>query len=218
MSFLTQAKTKRFLAVHGWSGTLLGLLLYVCIFTGSIVVFEDEIDSWSRGQIAYHDSIGTLVDHKFRVAARDVDRKYYEEVSIFRLADGNMRYLFHTHETDQETGRIVEPIVRMTLDSETGDVIERWEGLRSELPSDPGGALRNFWVDLHVQLYMPNPYGIILVGVLGLAMMFAAVSGILIHRHVLRDAFVAARSSKRLVGARDLHVLAGTWGLPFAFI
>ena len=218
MSFLTQAKTKRFLAVHGWSGTLLGLLLYVCIFTGSIVVFEDEIDSWSRGQIAYHDSIGTLVDHKFRVAARNVDRKYYEEVSIFRLADGNMRYLFHTHETEQETGRIVAPIVRVTLESETGDVIERWEGLRSELPSDPGGALRNFWVDLHVQLYMPNPYGIILVGVLGLAMMFAAVSGILIHRHVLRDAFVAARSSKRLVGARDLHVLAGTWGLPFAFI
>ncbi|MEM8648652.1 MAG: PepSY-associated TM helix domain-containing protein, partial [Pseudomonadota bacterium] len=127
------------------------------------------------------------------------------EVSIFRLADGKMRYLFHTHETDKETGRIVEPTVRITLDPETGEVIERWEGLRSEQPSEPGGALRDFWVDLHVQLYLPNPFGIILVGML-------------IHKHVFRDAFVAARSSARLVGARDLHVLAGTWGLPFAFI
>ncbi|MEM6480556.1 MAG: PepSY-associated TM helix domain-containing protein [Pseudomonadota bacterium] len=219
MSFLSQAKTKRFLSVHGWSGTILGLLLYVCIFTGSIVVFDNEIGTWSKGQInESRTTLGPRIDHHFRTAARDVDRSYYEEVSIFRTSEGDMRYIFHTHDTDPETGQIIEPKVDITLDPETGEVIERWEGLSSEQPRDAGSALANFWVDLHVQLYLPNPYGLILVGVLGMMMMAAAISGIIIHSHVFRDAFVAGRGSDRLVGARDLHVLAGTWGLPFAFI
>ncbi|MEM6311834.1 MAG: PepSY-associated TM helix domain-containing protein, partial [Pseudomonadota bacterium] len=218
MSFLSQAKTKRFLAVHGWSGTLLGLLLYVCIFTGSIVVFEDEIGHWSQGQVAHHDGLGTQVDHRFRVAARDVDRSYYEEVFVSRLANGDMLYVFEGTEEDRETGRTVDPVVQITVDGQSGEVVERWEGLRSEQPVPTGSALRDFFVDLHVQLYLPNPYGLILVGVLGLMMMSAAISGILIHKHVFRDAFVAARSPTRLVGARDLHVLAGSWGLPFAFV
>lgn len=218
MSFLGQAKTKRLLSVHGWSGTVLGLLLYVCIFTGSIVVFEDEIDTWSQGIVDHHATIGTRVDHHFRVAARSVDRDYYEEVRIFRLPEGDMRYVFHTHRTDPETGRVVEPTVRLTVNGKTGAVIDRWEGLRSDQPSDPAGALRDFWVDLHVQLYLPNPYGIVLVGILGLMMMAATISGILIHRHVFRDAFISARNPARLVGARDLHVLAGSWALPFGFI
>ena len=218
MSTLGQAKTKRLLAVHGWSGTVLGLLLYVCVFSGSIVVFEDEIDTWAQGIVEHHDTLGARVDHHFRVAARDVDRRYYEDVQIFRLPDGNMQYLFHTHETDAETGRIVEPTVHITVDGESGVVVDRWEGLRGEHPPAPGSALRDFWVDLHVQLYLPNPYGLILVGALGLMMMAAAISGILIHKHLFRDAFVSARNRTRLVGARDLHVLAGSWGLPFALI
>lgn len=218
MSFLSQAKTKRLLTVHGWSGTILGILLFACIFTGSIVVFEDEIQDWSSGGVGQYSGLGTRVHHEFTQIARDVDPRYYEEVSLFRLPSGGMRYLFHTHETDPDTGQIVEYGVRVISDPKTGGVAERWEGPLRELPSDNRSALRDFWVDLHVQLYLPNPYGLVLVGVLGMMMMAAAISGILIHRHVVRDAFVAARETKRLVGARDLHVLAGTWGLPFAFI
>ena len=218
MSFLSQAKTKRFLAVHGWSGTVLGLLLYVCIFTGSIVVFDTEIDAWSQGLVTEERVLGPRIDHHFRTAARDVDRSYYDEVQIARTAEGDLRYTFHTHDTDPETGQLTEPTVIMTLDPDTGEVLERWEGLSSDRPREPGSALADFWVELHVQLYLPNPFGLILVGVLGMMMMAAAISGIIIHSHVFRDAFVAGRSATRLVGARDLHVLAGTWGLPFAFI
>ena len=38
-------------------------------------------------------------------------------------------------------------------------------------------ALRKFLVDLHVQLYLPNPWGLILTGILGLMMMAAVISG-----------------------------------------
>lgn len=218
MSVLDQPQTKRLMSIHGWCGTLLGLLLYAVIFTGAIVVFEDEINTWSQGALSTDEGIGTQVDHKFRVNARDIDRSFYEEVQIFRDATGDLRYLFHTHHTDEETGQIVEPAIELTLDAETQEVTNRWEGDLTERPVDPGSALRRFWVDLHVQLYVPSPWGLFLTGALGLAMMTAAISGLLIHKHVVRDAFVAARSRERLVGARDLHVLAGSWGLPFAIL
>ena len=218
MSFLSQSRTKRLLAVHGWSGTVLGLLLYVCIFTGAIVVFEREIAQWSRGLLAQEEGIGSRVDHHFRSAARDVDRRLYDQISVARLSSGKMRYVFEGDELDPETGETNHAMLIKIVDQETGELVHLWREGVGVFPDDPGNALRDFWIALHVQLYLPNPYGLILVGVLGLMMMAASVSGVLIHRHLFRDAFVAVRDRKRLVGARDLHVLAGTWGLPFAFI
>ncbi|MEM9439394.1 MAG: PepSY-associated TM helix domain-containing protein [Pseudomonadota bacterium] len=218
MSFLTQSRTKRLLAIHGWSGTILGLLLYAVIVTGAVVVFEHEIDTWSQGVLQPHENLGTTVDRHFRTHAQKVDRKYYEEVRIFPSVSGDIRYLFHTHESDAESGQIVETGIELAVDPKTGKIVDRWEGNLADRPGDPASALRSFLVDLHVQLYVPAPWGLILTGILGLAMMAAAVSGILIHKHLIRDAFLAARDTKRLVGARDLHVLAGTWGLPFAFL
>ena len=55
-------------------------------------------------------------------------------------------------------------------------------------------ALRQFLVDLHVQLYLPDPWGLILTGILGLMMMAAVISGVLMHRHLIRDLFVAERA------------------------
>ena len=49
-------------------------------------------------------------------------------------------------------------------------------------------------------------------------MMAAVVSGVLMHRHLIRDLFVAERPGRRLVSARDRHVLAASWSIPFAFV
>lgn len=69
-----------------------------------------------------------------------------------------------------------------------------------------------------MRLYLPEPWGLVVTGILGLMMMAAVVSGVLIHRHVIRDLFVAERPGGRLAGARDRHVLAASWSLPFAFL
>jgi uncharacterized iron-regulated membrane protein len=54
--------------------------------------------------------------------------------------------------------------------------------------------------------------------VLGLAMMIAAVTGILVHRHLFSELFTLRRNKDALLRRRDLHVVAGTWNLPFALI
>ncbi len=49
-------------------------------------------------------------------------------------------------------------------------------------------------------------------------MLAAAVSGLLMHRHLLRDIFTLRPGAQRLVSRRDLHTVAGTWILPHAFV
>src|SRR3546814_18195836 len=65
---------------------------------------------------------------------------------------------------------------------------------------------------------MTEPWGRIGTGILGLLMMTAEMSGVLMHRNMIRDLFVAERPGRRLVSARDRHVLASSWSLPFAII
>jgi uncharacterized iron-regulated membrane protein len=97
-------------------------------------------------------------------------------------------------------------------------VISRSEGYGDEIAAaDPFAALGRFYVTLHVRLHLPNPWGLIVTGVLGLAMLVAAVSGIIMHRHLFTDIFTL-RGRNRLVGLRDLHSVAGTWTLPHAFV
>ena len=37
---LSQARTKRLTAIHGWSAVLLGLLLYAVVATGAVAVLD----------------------------------------------------------------------------------------------------------------------------------------------------------------------------------
>jgi PepSY-associated TM region len=48
-------------------------------------------------------------------------------------------------------------------------------------------------------------------------MLMAAVSGLLMHRHLFTDLFTL-RGRVRTVGLRDLHTVAATWTLPHAFV
>ncbi|RYD88011.1 MAG: PepSY domain-containing protein, partial [Sphingomonadales bacterium] len=51
MIHLHKDDTKLMIAVHGWSGILLGLLLYAVVITGMVAVFAEEIGAWSAGHV-----------------------------------------------------------------------------------------------------------------------------------------------------------------------
>ena len=52
MIHLPKNETKLMVAVHGWSGILLGLVLYAVVLTGTAAVFAEEIGTWSSGHIS----------------------------------------------------------------------------------------------------------------------------------------------------------------------
>jgi uncharacterized iron-regulated membrane protein len=212
---LNARETRTLVAVHGWAGAVLGLLLYAVIVTGTAAVFANEIKAWSGGLLGTSEPLGQPLNALLAGLEAETPEQLREDLSLRATPAGNVWAFFHTDVKVDGVRR--ERGILYTI-APDGRIIARAEGYGNELAAnDPFTALGRFYVDLHVRLHLPNPWGLIVTGILGLAMLVAAVSGILMHRHLLRDIFTL-RGRGRVVGLRDLHSVAGTWTLPHAFV
>ncbi len=217
MSIVAKDTSKRLLAVHGWSGVLLGLFLYVVVITGTVSVLAHEIGDWSISGTRDTAPFSQSIDARVTALADSVDPRFREDVSIYPNAAGSLIVFFHTHGTNN-AGDPDDLGVRFTLAPQTLEIVRRDQGYGMELPGDPEDALSQFITTLHISLHAPNPIGLYLTGLAGFVMLFAVISGIILHRHLLKDLFVAPRLSSRLLNRRDRHILAASWSLPFGFL
>lgn len=215
---LDQKHTQSMLAVHGWVSVVVGLLLYAVLVTGMVAVFSHEIADWSRpleGEPPAGLAAGT--DRVVRAAAATVDPAYHEDVLVYSQAGDRLGLLFHNLTVD-ENKQLVEHGVLMTVDPRNGEVLLRQEGDVARLFRDDDiNGLSNFLVDLHVSLHVPYPWGYILTGVLGLALLVLGVTGFLVHRNYLKELFSIRRRGTPF-RLRDLHAVGGAWVLPFAVV
>lgn len=217
MSMVDKATSKRLLAVHGWSGTLLGLFLYIVIVTGSVAVLAHEIGEWSISGSQTEAPFSQPIDARIKELAQTVAPEFREDLAIYPNPAGSLVVFFHTHGTNS-AGDPDDLGVRFLLEPGTLRVLARDEGYGMEMPGDPQGALESFLSTLHISLHAPNPVGLYLTGLAGFVMLFAVISGIILHKHLIKDLFVAPRLSSRLLNRRDRHILAGSWSLPFGFL
>jgi uncharacterized iron-regulated membrane protein len=217
MIHLPKEETKLMVAVHGWSGVVLGLLLYAIVLTGTAAVFAEEIGIWSAGHVQTQSAFARPIDRAVRDIAARTPAKYYEGVDLFEIGDHDLGVFFHRHETDRD-GQFISRGVYYQLDRE-GRVAQMLHGTSEEVfgPRNDD-ALSSFLVDTHVRLHVPNPWGLLMTGIVGLAMLVAAISGLLIHRHLFKDIFTLRRNANPVLVDRDRHSVAGTWSLPFAFV
>ena len=217
MIHLPKNETKLMVAVHGWSGILLGLVLYAVVLTGTAAVFAEEIGIWSSGHMSSTSAFERPVGQNVQALGSQTPTKYHEGVDLFEVGDHDLGAFFHRHEIDPD-GELVSRGIFYRVNS-NGQVIDRQAGTSEEVfgPRNDD-ALSHFLVDTHVRLHLPNPWGLLLTGILGLAMLVAAVSGLMIHRHLFKDIFTLRRKANPVLFNRDRHSVAGTWSLPFAFI
>lgn len=216
---LSQSRMKRLTAIHGWSGVVLGLLLYAVIATGAVAVFAEEIGRWSSGMVRQHDAFERPIDARVRSLAREVDPAFRHDVGIWGGSGNDLNLFFHEHRWNPDEGHEDDYGTIFRIDGDSGAVLSRSDGFIWQQPEAyETSALRQFFVDLHVQLYVPSPWGLVLTGVLGLMMMAAVTTGVLIHRHLIRDLFLAERPGGRISAVRDRHALSASWNIPFAFL
>lgn len=217
MIHLRKDETKAMVAVHGWSGILLGLLLYAVVLTGTAAVFADEIGTWSAGHVATRSSFDQPIDATLQRLTAQTPKQYREAVSLWERGDHGLGVFYH-HDTTGSDGVPTEAGVYYQVDNAgrvTGQTTGYVDDIFGPMNDD---ALSTFLVDTHVRLHVPNPWGLLLTGILGLAMLVAAISGLLIHRHLFKDIFTLRRQSNAVLANRDKHSVAGTWSLPFAFV
>ena len=216
MIHLSKNETKLMVAVHGWSGIGLGLLLYAVIFTGMVAVFASEIGVWSAGHLGTRSAFEQPIDRIVRDLGARTPKIYREGTDLFEVGDHGLGVFFHHHET-AANGELISRGIFYSV--ERDGRIQARAGTNEEVfgPRNDD-ALSHFLVDTHVRLHIPNPWGLLVIGILGLAMLVAAISGLLIHRHLLKDIFTLRTKSSAVLAERDRHSVAGTWSLPFAFV
>ena len=217
MMRLPKQETMSLISLHGWSAVVLGLLLYAVVATGTIAVLSEEILHWSVGHVQPVNPLEANVDGIVRSLSNDVEPEFLEEIGLGPSPGGNLEVFFHMHRTN-EKGELEDYGAQFEIEPATHEVMDKRTGSGSELHhTHKPAALSRFLVNIHTELHIPQPWGLLITGILGLAMLVAAISGFLMHRQLFTDMFVLRWERSRVTQRRDIHTVAGTWGLPFAF-
>lgn len=219
--------------LHTWLGLLLGFVLMVCFFFGTLSVFDREIDRWAIPQTRFAPQSLPGFDRVLLPAFRQIVPDAHDYAA-------NMPQL---HDARQGA---MTPRLSLPVDSYWVYVTHRDPVLRLGAsfavphPADPHGARHlygqrtidprsgvsvpddalkigsGWFYPLHYSLNWPwQDLGYWLVGLAGFAMLVALVSGVILHRKLFREFFTFRPWKQRQRSVLDLHNLTGVLAMPF---
>ncbi|BBR53283.1 MULTISPECIES: PepSY-associated TM helix domain-containing protein [Pseudomonas] len=180
--------------LHTWAGLVFGWLLFAIFLTGTLAVFDKELNHWMQPEIA----------------ASGVPQTDAAERAIAYL---------QAHEPKADNWGISLPTERSPgLRVSTGD---RRHGVGVQLDPQTGEPINvrdsvggNFFFRFHFTLDLPRNWGIFVVGALALVMLAALVTGIVIHKKLFKE-FFTFRPNKGQRSWLDFHNASAVLLLPF---
>ncbi|MEM6327543.1 MAG: PepSY-associated TM helix domain-containing protein [Bacteroidota bacterium] len=196
---------------HSVVGVSFGLVLFVIFFAGSFALYRVGLAQWAdpvlRGQpvLTTDEIVGPLFDERPPEAGSDVTVVY---------PFGERRSLFLIYSPTGETTDEGDPVrAVLTYSTTTGEEVA------------PGGQSRlslilyqlHFLLQLRHILPGDALIGIAIAGILGVYLLFAIITGLLIHLKKLPREWHTFRPRERLrTAVADAHTVLGLVGLPFA--
>jgi len=185
--------------LHTWAGVVLGGLLFAIFWTGTLAVFDREIDRWMASMTRLSWTATSRV-------SIDALRPLYEKAAAARAPDWRIGF---------PTGR--EPAIRVGWRDGAAFVQHFVDPSTNTVLPDPGTlGGTGFFYPFHYMLHVRTlNIGLWIVGLAAMAMLALCVSGVVVHRKIFTDFFTfrAGRKPRRLV--LDLHNVTGVLGLPF---
>lgn len=196
--------------LHAWAGVVAGLLLHVMFLTGGLSLYRRSLELWQEPELhaarpVAAGEVQARVDALLRDAGTEGAAREDFWVVFPERAPALAYVTYHDERTD------AWPSVYLAQ-AERGE----GEGPRS-VPRR--GGLADFVFHLHYLQHEAAPVLYYVAGFLGLAMVFAVVTGVLIHLHNFVRQFHQFRpAAPRRVVASDLHKVLGVMGLPFQLV
>lgn len=183
--------------LHTWGGLLPSWLLYVIILTGTIACFDKELDRWMRPAL-HQEAAATMSPDQVRDW---LQRNVKDELHAFWMHGPSER----------------EPYWRLGWEVDGSDQrgnLTFAPGGGEPLPETVGG---DFFFRLHYTLHAGMP-GVYIVGLAGMFMLVALVSGVIIHRRIFKDFFTLRPKANGQRAWLDAHNLFGVVGFPFHLV
>ncbi len=215
--------------VHTWFGLVLGFVLIVVFFFGSLSVFDREIDRWAIPETRFEPQPMPSFDHILRPAFDSMQPSDESVAGMRGRVDGPMpehfdtpiRWGAYTTHRDPVLGLFAgyqvpnaqnpDELVwgTRTIDPRNGEV----------LPDDRLKIGSRFFYPLHYSLNLHwMDLGYWIVGLAALVMLVALVTGVIMHRKLFRELFTFRPGKSKQRSILDLHNLTGVVALPFHFM
>ena len=186
--------------LHTWLGVLFSAVLFVIFWTGTLAVFDKEIDRWTMPAS--------------RVAAQPT-------MNADALAAAMARQFPDATTWSVETPTIREPAIEAyggnTDGADFHAFLDPATGQSLGPPGSKGGTY--FFYRYHFTLHISTfSLGLFICALAALVMMVLCVSGVIVHKKIIADFFTFRARSKPQRTALDAHNLSGVLALPFHFI
>lgn len=182
------------LSVHSAIGLVCCALLYLICVTGSVIVLYEE---WQRFE--------QLDAPEMTSIAPETVQRAIENVLASESDGPTTTHLFVHLPT--------EALPRTTITTDTQAVHVDGEGA---IVAPEQNAWTEFVLALHYRLNLPAVFGMSLVGAFGAMIVALAISGIVAHPRIFRDAFRLRARRNDDVATVDWHNRLAVWTLPFA--
>lgn len=184
---------KKALSAHAVIGLLAGMLLYIVSLTGTVVVFHEELQR---------------VEQPNAPEMASIDPQAVERgVAAVLASEAGKPPTTHLY-----VHLPVEALPRATVTTDTQAVHLDATG---KIAAREENAWSEFLVELHYLLNIPGVIGITIVGILGVMMLALALTGVIAHPRIFRDAFRLRARDKTGLGLADWHNRLSVWTLPF---
>jgi len=192
--------------LHIWVGLLFGWLLYAMFMTGSVSFFRSEITQWMHPEVPFTQHVGDNGDVASKVVGTLTTLAPGSPQWSIDLPDARDANAHASWRGGQVDGQ-VQPDGKAIFDPATGQAMsvrDTWGG--------------EFFYYFHFTLhYLPSPLGRWIVGLAGMALLVALVSGVIIHKKIFAN-FFTFRPRKGQVSWLDAHNAFSVLGLPFHFM
>jgi len=215
--------------IHTWFGLVMGYVLMVVFFFGSLSVFDREIDRWALPETRFEpqpmpsfDAMLAPIFSRITPDPDEVESARARVVGPLAATLPVMNWGAYTTHRDPVLSLFAEFAVannpkdpddhvhgNVTIDPRSGKI----------LPHDDLKLGSEFFYPLHFSLHLEwLNLGIWIVGVAAMVMLAALVSGVVIHRKLLRELFTFRPKKNVQRSSLDLHNLTGVVALPFHFM
>lgn len=185
---------KRSLSAHAAIGLIAGALLYIVSLTGTIAVFYPEMQRLEQPTAP-----------EMRSISPDAVQRGVKAVLESEKGKPTTTHLY-VHLPVKEL-----PRATVTTDTQAAHLDSN-----GQIAAPEEIAWSDFLVQLHYTLNMPSLVGITIVGILGVMMLALALSGIVAHPRIFRDAFRLRARDGGGVALTDWHNRLSVWTLPFS--
>ncbi|MGH9163550.1 MAG: PepSY-associated TM helix domain-containing protein [Vicinamibacteraceae bacterium] len=184
--------------LHSWLGVITGAFLLLVCWSGSLVVFNEEI-GWLLTPDVRADPRRGIQSVDAVIAS--IRERYADQAVALHLQIG--RHWAHTAYVDG-----LEPGRFLFIDPATGQV------RRDDAREGYTWNVSHFLRQLHVRLLM-GLWGRVFVGLLGVTLLLSIVTSLWIYREWLRSLLRVRRGAARRIFHMDLHKAVGLWALVF---